>query len=685
MALEFVSGFIVSSLLQELVDKIKASAADTIGLAYHSDVEDELKQLEATYVKIQSMLDNVDGRDLISSNWHQKWVADIRRACYETEDFTEGLNLEILEKGDAGFPWSYWTKWGLSSKIRELQRNLLHLINPPYHFFVKTPGFCDARHLGVDKEPMIVPDDESFQRKQDKESIIRLLLQSSSSSVVLIAGMFGVGKTALAQVVKNDSSIQSHFDHRLWVPVSGDFNLMKVLCSMILDLQLEQIKEARSIYSPPFPEQQYTRLFMGLCKERRILIVLDDLCNFVKPQDWEDFQSLLLDPSCVFAVLITTRNPRVSSIVASLSRSTTASYYLQQMSDEDCGLILQKKADIAAVNKRTRCGKNMSAVVAVQIAEKFCKGLPLVANMIGNRLSLKQEHSLSTMLQKDLWCMPEFREQIFPAFRLNYSDLSFFLKNCFPYFSLFPKEYVYRKDDLARLWLAEGYIKPQFSGFQYSDCSEYAILEELANHYFDDVLSQSILQIYHPFDQEAHVYKMHEFVHRYSQFIGSDMYIQLDEQFVGAFSSSTSQMLNSADITTRYRNCRHLSLLCPSIARPLWKDIERHSEGLRTILSLSEHISVGQVSYTLFLKLQSLRVLNLSGTDISELPESLGKLKHLRLLDVSKTDIQEFPASITDLHMLQFLKADQCPLLLQLPKKTRKLFHLLHLRLTSRV
>ncbi|XP_048496569.1 disease resistance protein RGA2-like [Beta vulgaris subsp. vulgaris] len=198
---------------------------------------------------------------------------------------------------------------------------------------------------------MIVPDDESFQRKQDKESIIRLLLQSSSSSVVLIAGMFGVGKTALAQMVKNDSSIQSHFDHRLWVPVSGDFNLMKVLCSMILDLQLEQIKEDRSFYSPPFPEQQYTRLFMGLCKERRVLIVLDDLCNFVKPQDWEDFQSLLLDPSCVFAVLITTRNPRVSFIVASLSRSTTASYYLQQMSDEDCGLILQKKADIAAVNK----------------------------------------------------------------------------------------------------------------------------------------------------------------------------------------------------------------------------------------------------------------------------------------------------------------------------------------------
>ncbi|KMT15278.1 hypothetical protein BVRB_3g063870 [Beta vulgaris subsp. vulgaris] len=677
MALEFVFGFIVSSLLQELVDKIKASAVDTIALAYSCNIEDELKKLEATYVKAQSMLDNVDGWDLISSKLHRDWVADIRRACYETEDFTECLKLEILKKrGDVGFFQSYWSKWGLSSKICNLQSNLMYLISASDQFMARSHGVKDERHLALDKEPMIVPDDESFRRKQDKESIIRLLLQPSSSSVVLIAGMFGVGKTALAQVVKNDSLIQHHFDHRLWVSVSGNFNLMKVLCSMILDLQLEQTKDANSISSPPYSEQQCTRLFQGLCKERRILVVLDDLCNFVKPQDWEDFQSLLLDPSCVFGILITTRNPAVSTIVASLSSITTASYYLQQMSDDDCGLILQKKAVLAAVNKRMRCGRNMSEVIALQIAENFCKGLPLVANIIGYHLSLKQDDQWPIKLSKDLWCMPEFRELIFPAFRLNYSDLSFFLKNCFPYFSLFPKDFIYNKDDLVRLWFAEGYIKPQFAGFQYSDCSEYAVLEELGNYYFDNVLSQSILQIYHPFDQEPQIYRMHEFVHRYAQFIGSDMYIQLDDQFV---TRSASHMLTPTPIASRYKNSRHLSLLCRSIPRPIWKDIERYSEGLRTILSLGEHISIGEVSYTLFLKLQSLRVVNLSGTDINELPESVGKLNHLRILDVSRTDIQEFPASITNLYTLQFLKAEQCPLLLQLPKRIKKLTQLLHL------
>ncbi|KNA20539.1 hypothetical protein SOVF_051490 [Spinacia oleracea] len=682
MALEFVSGFVVSSLLQELVDKIKASAADTIALAYSSDVEEELKNLEATYIKAQSLLDNVDGWDLVSSKLHQDWVADIRRACYETEDFTECLKLEFYQKGDAGFLRSYWTKWGLSSKIRDLQRNLNSLTNISDQFTARSHGVSNERYLAVVKEPMIVPDDESFRRKQDKENIIQLLLHSCSSSAVIITGMFGVGKTTLAHVIKNDSRIHHYFDHRLWVSVSGDFNMMKVLGSMLLDLQLEQIQDVNSIPSPAFPEQQYARLFQRLCKERKVLIVLDDLCNFGKPQDWEDFQSLLLDPSCVFGILITTRNPKVATTITSLSSISTASYYLQQMSDEDCGLILQKKAVLAAFNKRTRCGRSMSEAIAVQIAEKFCKGLPLIANIIAHQFSLKQDHSWPII--EDLWIMPEFRDLIFPTLRLNYSDLSFFLKNCYPYFSLFPEEYDYKKDDLIRLWLAEGYVKPQVAGFQYSDCSEYSILEELGNYFFENVLSQSILQIYHPFDQDPQMYRMHEFVHRYAQLIGSDMYLQLDEQFVGAFSfcnvkGGSSSAMTPASFTARYRNSRHLSLLGSSIPTPIWKDIERYSEGLRTILSLRENMSIGQLSYTLFLKLQSLRVLNLSGTDTNELPESIGNLKHLRLLDVSKTDIQEFPASTSDLNMLQFLKADPCPLLLQLPKKIKNLTHLLHL------
>jgi len=67
MALELVSSFVVSSILQELVDGIKATAADTLSLVCKSNIETELKYLEATYAKAQRMLSTIDGWELIAS------------------------------------------------------------------------------------------------------------------------------------------------------------------------------------------------------------------------------------------------------------------------------------------------------------------------------------------------------------------------------------------------------------------------------------------------------------------------------------------------------------------------------------------------------------------------------------------------------------------------------------------
>ncbi|KAJ8449737.1 hypothetical protein Cgig2_001393 [Carnegiea gigantea] len=135
---------------------------------------------------------------------------------------------------------------------------------------------------------------------------------------------------------------------------------------------------------------------------------------------------------------------------------------------------------------------------------------------------------------------------------------------------------------------------------------------------------------------------------------------------------------------TQYRNARHLSLLCQNISLPIWKHIEK-CEGLRTILSLHERTLVGEISDRLFLKLQSLRVLHLRGTDITELPETIGTWKHLRFLDVSRTRIEELPSSIVDLHGLQVLKLDHCELLLPLPKGIENLTQLLHLEVDVEV
>ncbi|KAJ8444390.1 hypothetical protein Cgig2_026594 [Carnegiea gigantea] len=642
MALEFVSGFggfALSPLLQEVFDRMQAVAADTINLVYNSDIETQLKDLETALDAAQRTLGNVDGWDLIASKSHSDWLANIRRACYDAEDYIDDLRIEINKIGEASLLLSFFRRVIASHKMHNLQSNLHSLVTESDSYRIPRSSQRKQHHLDIYAKQVVVPvlDVGSFMRTKEKNDIARFVLQprrgkgkcsSKIMMTVLISGMFGIGKSTLAQASEQDSVLEYSLDKAVPLLLPG----------------------LRSWY-----------------KGRRILIVLDDLCNFVRPQeDWEEFESVLCEGSAEFGVIITTRNPKVATTVASHSSVPTLSHYLQPMSDEDCASLILHKANSEAIKKqllkRSHCGKTTLETNMLEIARKFCKGSPLVADIIGHRLSSKHEVAKwSLRMSESLWSMPEFREQIFPAFRLNYSDLSAFLRNSLPYFSLFSENYNFNKDELVQLWMAEGFIRPQVAGVPRT---EYSALEELGNYAFDEVLSQSVLQIHCPFNQEPQIYRMHEFIRCYAQYIGSDMYVRIDQQL--------------ANIALQIRKVRHISFVCPSTPPALWKDIEK-CEGLRTILSLHDFTEIGRLSYTLFLKLQWLRVLVLTRTDIDMLPESLGKLKHLGFLDVSETKIKELPESTICLLGLQVLKLNLCSELLQLPKGISTLTQLLHL------
>jgi hypothetical protein len=88
------------------------------------------------------------------------------------------------------------------------------------------------------------------------------------------------------------------------------------------------------------------------------------------------------------------------------------------------------------------------------------------------------------------------------------------------------------------------------------------------------------------------------------------------------------------------------------------------------------------INDTLISSFTCLRALNLSRSDIQEVPNSVGNLKRLRFLDLSwNEDIKILPNSITKLHNLQTLRLDFCSGLKELPKDTRNLIGLRHLAL----
>jgi Leucine-rich repeat (LRR) protein len=97
-----------------------------------------------------------------------------------------------------------------------------------------------------------------------------------------------------------------------------------------------------------------------------------------------------------------------------------------------------------------------------------------------------------------------------------------------------------------------------------------------------------------------------------------------------------------------------------------------------------DHVLEGNKSAhdTLVSSFKCLRALNLSRSNIQEVPNSIGKLKHLRFLDLSRNKgIKLLPHSITKLQNLQTLRLDFFGRLKELPEDTRNLINLRHLGL----
>ncbi|XVF56726.1 hypothetical protein PTKIN_Ptkin06aG0143300 [Pterospermum kingtungense] len=75
-------------------------------------------------------------------------------------------------------------------------------------------------------------------RDSDKEKLIHQMLSNESDveggvSIIPIIGMRGIGKTTLAQLIFNDETVKNHFEFRMWVSVTLDFNFRRILKDMI--------------------------------------------------------------------------------------------------------------------------------------------------------------------------------------------------------------------------------------------------------------------------------------------------------------------------------------------------------------------------------------------------------------------------------------------------------------------
>ncbi|XP_038718860.1 putative disease resistance RPP13-like protein 1 [Tripterygium wilfordii] len=478
-------------------------------------------------------------------------------------------------------------------------------------------------------------------REKDKEEILKLLLPMNGAregtvGVISIMGMAGIGKTVLAQIVYNDAEVVEKFDLRMWVSVSINSDVMQVTKSIVESATGEVL-----MLSNLDPMQ------LRLCKiikDKKVLLVLDDMWE-ESIQNWDVVRLPFRVAAKGSKILVTTRSKFVSSVVA-----TVPAYNLQPLSDEDCWKLIKQ---MALSNRNCSELENLT-MVGRKIAEK-CSGLPLSAKTLGSVLSLTlQVKEWDAVLGSEIWDLPQARTHIFPALWLSFDSLPSHLKTCFIYCSVFPCNYDYEKGHLIQLWAAEGFVQAE----------RMRRIDDIGRDYFDDLLARSFFHFSHVNDLGQAIYKMHGLVHKFAQLISTDLCFRLEDEI--------------SNLLPVYRHVRHSSWLCKNFKSTTLEVLHKY-KGLRTFMVHSIGCQNASIPYYFFAHLPRLRVLNLSSTGISELPESIENLDHLRHLDVSETSIVKLPESVTTLYGLQTLNLSGCNQFLQWPRNMKNLINLQHL------
>ncbi|XP_077250949.1 disease resistance protein RGA2-like [Tasmannia lanceolata] len=619
---------ILNLLLENLKSLIQSELHLQLG------VEEDIVNLDNILNKIRHELEA--GEAIQFKNKELKdWLTKLADAAYDADDILADWSVEAqgLEVGSISgcdnnqvsntiLPCFNSTRCILRHKIGIRIKKILQRLNSideerdKFNLGVTTQQMSFER----DKRPptiSLVNDSDVYGRDEDKRELVKLLQTVDSNEnkvpVVAIVGMGGLGKTTLAQMAYHDKHIESHFNLRMWISVSQDFD--------VTNLVKEIIETAGGISKHTLLEnmQQYLGKLIG---EKRFLLVLDDVWN-EDDNEWEKLKKILTRGAEGSKILVTTRSEKVALIMGAHPEAL----HLKGLSEDDCWSVFERQAFESGRSK-----EHPNLVAIGKDIVKKCGGVPLAAKALGSLMRFKREESVWLSIKdSDIWELPQNENEILPALRLSYSNLPSHLRQCFSFCSLFPKGFVYEKEVLIHLWMANGLVPTQGR----------MELEDIGNEIFNGLLGRSFFQDIETDDEENVTRcKMHDLMHGLAQFVmGNTSYIM------------DARKAENVPKMTRHLYCDN----CDSssiTSRGLYK-----AKTLRTLLLKLE---CRYMISSDFSKLRHLRVLDLGGCRILKLPHSIGNLKLLRYLNLSNNDIEELPELFSYLQNLQTLILTNC-------------------------
>eukprot|EP00258_Populus_trichocarpa_P031783 XP_024447802.1 probable disease resistance protein At4g27220 isoform X2 [Populus trichocarpa] len=479
--------------------------------------------------------------------------------------------------------------------------------------------------------------------ENNKNAIWSWVMNDEASSSIGIYGMGGAGKTTLLTHIYNQLLQEpGTFPHVHWITVSQDFSVYKLQNLIAEDFHLDLSNEDNE-------RKRAAKLSKALIEKQRWVLILDDLWDCF---DYNKVGIPIRVKGC--KLILTTRSFGVCQRM--FCQKTIK---VEPLSMEEAWALFMKVLG---------CIPPEVEEIARSIASE-CAGLPLgIITMAGTMRGVDDrcewrnalEDLKQSRIRKD-----DMEPEVFHILRFSFMHLKESeLQQCFLYCALFPENFKIRREDLIAYLIDEGVIKGLESREAEFD-KGHSMLNKLER--------VCLLESAEKLADDYRYVKMHDLVR--------DMAIQILQENSQGMVKAGARLREVPSAEEWTENLTRVSLMhnqikeIPSSHSPCCPSL--------SILLLCGNSELQFIADSFFEQLHGLKVLDLSYTGITKLPDSVSELVSLTaLLLIECRKIRHVP-SLIKLWELKRLDLSGTRALEKIPQGMECLCNLRYLRMNG--